>query len=58
MKSWGGEQAKLEQLLKGRTRCAMVLAGNGYSITAINKDTADYVEYEVNPTGFRGGRLA
>lgn len=50
MKSWSGEQETLEQRLKvgaSKDDYRKVLADNGYIITAINKDTADYVEYEV-----------
>jgi len=50
MKSWSGEQESLKQALKvgvSKDNYRKVLADNGYTITAINKDTADYVEYEV-----------
>lgn len=50
MKSWSSEQEKLEQALKvgaSKADYRKLLADNGYIITAINKDTADYVEYEV-----------
>lgn len=50
MKSWGGEKEKLEQALKvgaSKADYRKILADHGYTITAINKDTADYVEYEV-----------
>jgi hypothetical protein len=50
MKSWSGEQEKLEQALKvgaSKGDYKKILADSGYTITAINKDTADYVEYEV-----------
>jgi hypothetical protein len=50
MKSWSGEQETLEQMLKvgaSKADCRKILADNGYTITAINKDTADYLEYEV-----------
>lgn len=50
MKSWSGEKEKLEQTLKvgaSKADYRKILADNGYTITAINKDTADYVEYEV-----------
>ena len=50
MKSWSSEQEKLEQALKvgaSKADYRKVLADHGYTITAINKDTADYVEYEV-----------
>lgn len=50
MKTWTGEQALLKQQLKAGASKAdyqKILADKGYTITAINKDTADYVEYEV-----------
>lgn len=50
MKSWTGEKEKLEQALKvgaSKADYMKVLADNGYTITAINRDTAGYVEYEV-----------
>ncbi len=50
MKSWSGEKEQLEQALKaGASKVAYrkILADKGYTVTAINKDTADYVEYEV-----------
>jgi len=50
MKSWSSEQEKLEQALKvgaSKADYRKILADHGYTITAINKDTADYVEYEV-----------
>ena len=50
MKSWSGEQEKLEQALKvgsSKADYRKILAASGYTITAINKDTAGYVEYEV-----------
>lgn len=50
MNSWTGEKEKLEQMLKvGATPgdYRKILAAQGYTITAINKDTAEYVEYEV-----------
>jgi hypothetical protein len=50
MKSWSGEQERLEQTLKdgaSKGDYRKTLADNGYTITAINQDTADYVEYEV-----------
>ena len=50
MKSWSGEQEKLEHMLKvgaSKADYRKILADNGYTITAINKETADYLEYEV-----------
>jgi hypothetical protein len=50
MMSWTGEKEKLEQMLKvgaSKVDYRKILADNGYTITAINKDTAGYVEYEV-----------
>lgn len=50
MSSWTSEQAKLEQALKVGAKkddYRRILADNGYTITAINSDTADSVEYEV-----------
>lgn len=50
MKSWSGEKDTLEQKLKvgaSKSDYRKILADNGYTVTAINKDTADYVEYEV-----------
>jgi len=50
MKSWSGEQENLKRALKvgaSKGDYRKILADNGYTITAINKDTADYVEYEV-----------
>ena len=50
MKSWSGEQETMEQMLKvgaSKGDYRKILADNGYTITAINQDTADYVEYEV-----------
>lgn len=50
MKSWTSDKEKLEQALKvgsSKAEYMKVLANNGYTITAINKDTSDYVEYEV-----------
>lgn len=50
MKSWSDDKEKLEQSLedgasKGSYR--KTLADSGYTITSINQDTVDYVEYEV-----------
>lgn len=50
MKSWSGEQKALEQMLKvgaSKADYRKILADYGYTITAINRDTADYIEYEV-----------
>lgn len=50
MNSWTGEKEKLEQMLKVGASTGdyrTILADQGYTITAINKDTAEYVEYEV-----------
>lgn len=50
MKSWSDEQGQLKQLLKvgsNKGDYRKILADNGYTVTSINKDTADYVEYEV-----------
>jgi DNA-dependent RNA polymerase auxiliary subunit epsilon len=50
MKSWSSEQDMLRQALKvgaSKSDYRKVLADNGYTITAINKDSADYLEYEV-----------
>ncbi|MEZ5635920.1 MAG: hypothetical protein R3E92_02160 [Burkholderiaceae bacterium] len=50
LKSWSGEKEQLEQKLKtgaAKADYMKILADSGYTVTAINKDTADYVEYEV-----------
>lgn len=50
MKSWSGEKEMLEQKLKvgaSKGDYRKTLADNGYTVTSINKDTADYAEYEV-----------
>jgi hypothetical protein len=50
MTTWSGEKDRLTQALKvgaGKADYAKILADNGYIITAINKDKADYLEYEV-----------
>ena len=50
MNSWSSEQEALERKLKNgasRGDYSKMLADHGYTITAINQDTADYVEYEV-----------
>jgi len=50
MKSWSGEQEALQQTLKvgaSKNEYRKLLTDRGYTITSINKDTTDYVEYEV-----------
>ncbi len=50
MNSWTSEQEKLVQVLKAgikKSDYQKILTDNGYTITAINKDVADSVEYEV-----------
>lgn len=50
MKSWSGERDRLAQTLRAgasKDDYRKILADQGYTITAINSDTADYTEYEV-----------
>lgn len=50
MKNWTSEKEKLAQALKVGAKKAdyqKIIADHGYTITAINKDAADAVEYEV-----------
>lgn len=50
MKGWSGERDRLAQSLKAgasKDDYRKTLADQGYTITAINTDTADYTEYEV-----------
>ncbi|MEO6361789.1 MAG: hypothetical protein ABIO71_01035, partial [Caldimonas sp.] len=50
MKPWKNDKDQLEAALKlgeGKDFYAKTLADNGYQITSINADKADYVEYEV-----------
>lgn len=50
MKNWSGERDQLAQTLKAgasKDDYRKILADLGYTITAINSDTADYTEYEV-----------
>jgi len=50
MQSWSGEKERLAKEMKvgsSKDDYRKILAANGYVITAITKDTADYVEYEV-----------
>lgn len=50
MKPWSDDKESLAQALKvgaSKADYMKIIADNGYTITAINKDKPDYVEYEV-----------
>ena len=49
-KAWEGEKEKLEQALKqgqDKNQYRQQLEKMGYKVTAVNYDSADYVEYEI-----------
>jgi hypothetical protein len=49
-KAWSGEKERLEQALKagqGRASYAKTLNDSGFTITSVNVDKPDYLEYEV-----------
>ncbi|HEX9787035.1 MAG TPA: hypothetical protein VGB09_03370 [Candidatus Binatia bacterium] len=53
-KAWNNEKEKLEQALKpgqDKNYYRQELEKMGYKVTAVNYDTADYVEYEIVKNG-------